>query len=49
MDAVAEVVRLGDRRYQLRLADRGRTVVEVSSSGAAALAAYLRGPASRGD
>lgn len=49
MEAVAEVVRLGDRQYRLRLADRARTVVEVSRSGAAALHAYLQGPERRGD
>lgn len=44
MDAVAEVVRTGDRSYRVRLADRGRTVVEASRSGAALLGSYLRPP-----
>lgn len=44
MGAVEEIVRAGDRSYRVRLADRARTVVEASRSGAALLADYLRPP-----
>lgn len=42
MNAVAEIVRCGDRLFQLTLRDRRGTVVETSRSGAAKLTAYLR-------
>jgi DNA-binding LytR/AlgR family response regulator len=44
MTAVAEVLRTGDRLYRLRLRDHGGTVVDVSRSGAARVAAYLQPP-----
>lgn len=44
MTAVAEVLRTGDRLYRLRLRDQAGTVVDVSRSGAARLAAYLKPP-----
>jgi two-component system, LytTR family, response regulator LytT len=42
MEAVAEILHYGDRLYQLRLRDRRGTRVEVSRSGARALASLLR-------
>jgi two-component system, LytTR family, response regulator LytT len=42
MTVVTEITRVGDRRYELRLLDRARTVAEASRTGAALLADYLR-------
>jgi two-component system, LytTR family, response regulator LytT len=42
MTVVTEITRVGDRRYELRLLDRARTVAESSRTGAALLADYLR-------
>jgi two-component system, LytTR family, response regulator len=42
MTVVSEITRVGDRRYELRLLDRARTVAEASRTGAALLADYLR-------
>jgi DNA-binding LytR/AlgR family response regulator len=42
LTVVREIIRVGDRRYEVRLLDRARTVVEASRSGAALLADYLR-------
>jgi two-component system, LytTR family, response regulator LytT len=42
MTVVTEITRVGDRRYELRLRDRARTVAESSRTGAALLADYLR-------
>jgi DNA-binding LytR/AlgR family response regulator len=42
MTVVTEITRVGDRRYELRLPDRARTVAEASRTGAALLADYLR-------
>jgi DNA-binding LytR/AlgR family response regulator len=42
MGVVTDVVRVGDRRYEVRLPDRARNVVEASRSGAALVTAYLR-------
>jgi DNA-binding LytR/AlgR family response regulator len=42
MTVVTDITRVGDRRYELRLPDRARTVAESSRTGAALLADYLR-------
>ncbi len=42
MGLVMEIVRVGDRRYDIRLLDRSRTVAESSRSGATLLTAYVR-------
>ncbi len=42
MTVVTEITRVGDRRYELRLPDRARTVAEASRTGSALLADYLR-------
>ena len=42
MTVVTEITRVGDRRYEVRLSDRARTVAESSRAGAALLADYLR-------
>jgi DNA-binding LytR/AlgR family response regulator len=42
MTVVTEITRVEDRRYELRLLDRARTVAEASRTGAALLADYLR-------
>lgn len=42
LDAVTEIIHCDDRLYQIKLTDRGGTVVETSRSGASRLAARLR-------
>src|SRR5262249_10320188 len=42
LNAVKEIVHYGDRLYQLRLSDRGGTVVEASRSAASRLARHRR-------
>lgn len=44
LEAVSEVFHLGARRYQVRLPDRRQTLVEVSRSGAARIAPFLKPP-----